>query len=243
MESTTAIDATVHRAAVRGHADLGWLDSYRTFSFGRFYDPERMGFGALCVLNDDSIAPGEGYGASPHADVEIVTLPLEGLLRHGDDRGYAAMLAPGDVQVVSTGSGMLHREYNGSAARPVRYLQLWFRSAGAGFPSRYEQVTLPAPRRNALRPIVAPEEYAHRYVARIRQRVWIYTLDLDPGRRVEYRLKSPGHGLYLFVIAGAVGVEATELGARDGMAVRGAGSLSVEGREPSRVLLVEVPVG
>lgn len=118
MESTTAIDATVHRAAVRGHADLGWLDSYRTFSFGRFYDPERMGFGALCVLNDDSIAPGEGYGASPHADVEIVTLPLEGLLRHGDDRGYAAMLAPGDVQVVSTGSGMLHREYNGSAARP-----------------------------------------------------------------------------------------------------------------------------
>lgn len=243
METTTAIHTTVHRAAARGHIDLGWLDSYRTFSFGRFYDPDRMGFGALCVVNDDRIAPGEGYGASPHADVEIVTLPLEGLLRHGDESGYAALLAPGDVQVVSTGSGMVHREYNGSAARAASYLQLWFRSAAADLPSRYEQVTLPAPRRNALRPIVAPEEYAHRYVARIRQRVWIYTLDLDPGRAVEYRLKAPGNGLYLFVIAGAVGAAEAELGERDGMAVRGADCLSVVGRAPSRLLLAEVPVG
>ena len=240
METMLATDTTIYRAAARGHADLGWLDSYRTFSFGRFRDPARSGFGPLCVVNDDRLAPGEGYGASPHAGVEIVTFPLEGVLRHCDEKGCATLLAPGDVLVASTGSGMLHRLYNGSSVRPASYLQLWFRSA-ADLPSRCEQVILPAPRRNALRPVVGPEEYAHRYVARIRQRVWIYTLDLDAGCEAEYRLKAPGDGIYLFVVAGEVVAAGAELGPRDGMTLRGAERLTVAGRAPSRVLLAEVP--
>ena len=242
METTLATDTTIYRAAARGHADLGWMESFRTFSFGRFSDPSRTGFGPLCVLNDDCVAPGEGFGASPHADMEIVTLPLEGVLRHGDDNGYAGLLAPGDVQVVSTGRGMLHREYNGSADRPVSYLQLWFRSASGDHAPRYEQVALPAPRRNALRPIVAPEEYANRHVARIRQQVWIYTLDLDPGCETTYRLKAADDGLYLFVVDGAVEAAGAELGPRDGMALRGVGELTVGGLSPARLLLVELPL-
>lgn len=242
METMLATDTTIYRAAARGHADLGWLESCRTFNFGRFYDPARTGFGPLCAVNDDRLAPGEGYGASPHAGVEIVTLPLEGVLRHCDDRGGATMLAPGDVMVVSTGSGMLHRLYNGSSVRPASYLQLWFRSAD-DLPSRCEQVILPVARRNALRPIVAPEEYANRYVARIRQRVWIYTLDLDPGREAIYRLKRAGNGLYLFVMAGAAEASGIGLETRDGMSLRGVGELTLRGLRPARLLLAELPAG
>ena len=149
------MDKVLHRAATRGHADHGWLDTYHTFSFADYYDPKRIHFGALRVLNDDTVAPGEGFGTHPHANMEIVSIPLSGALRHRDSMGYVQELRPGGIQVMSAGTGITHSEFNASDTEPVKFLQIWVLPDARGHRPRYDQLTLAPAVRNELRPIVA----------------------------------------------------------------------------------------
>ena len=166
----------IHRAGTRGHSDHGWLDSYHTFSFADYHDPERIHFGALRVLNDDTVAGGEGFGAHPHDNMEIVSIPLEGELRHQDSMGHTSVLRTGEIQVMTAGTGIIHSEFNNSPDRPVKFLQIWVFPDRRGLPTRYEEITLAPARTNELRTIVAPEGNGSEHTA------WIHPHP-EPGER------------------------------------------------------------
>ena len=148
---------TIHRAATRGYADHGWLRTHHTFSFAGYYDPGRIHFGALRVLNDDTVAPGEGFGTHPHENMEIVSLVLSGALRHGDSMGNMQLLKPGELQVMTAGTGITHSEMNASREEPVKFLQIWVITDAEGHTPRYNQIELAPAKRNEFRLIVAPE--------------------------------------------------------------------------------------
>lgn len=232
----------VHRAATRGYADHGWLRTYHTFSFADYYDTRRMGFGALRVFNDDEIAPGEGFAAHPHANMEIVTLVTEGALLHEDSAGNLQTLAAGELQVMTAGTGIAHSEFNASEREPVRLLQLWIETDRKGYTPRYERIVPLRPKRNALRLLVAPEGCGSEHVGWIHQSAWLYGLDLDEGRVAEYRMNVHGHGAYVFVLTGEVEVAGEALGCRDGVGVREADEFLIRALDDVRLLIVEVPV-
>ena len=145
------MNKTIHRAQTRGHANHGWLDTYHTFSFAGYYDPRRIHFGALRVLNDDTVAPGEGFGTHPHDNMEIVSIALEGALRHGDSMGNMQELRPGEIQVMSAGTGITHSEMNASDTEPVKFLQIWVLTDAENHTPRYNQIRLAPAKRNELR--------------------------------------------------------------------------------------------
>ena len=147
---------TIHRAATRGYADHGWLRTHHTFSFAGYYDPERIHFGALRVLNDDTVAPGEGFGTHPHDNMEIVSLVLSGALKHGDSMGNMQVLKPGELQVMTAGTGITHSEMNASREEPAKFLQIWVITDAEGHTPRYNQIELAPAKRNEFRLIVAP---------------------------------------------------------------------------------------
>lgn len=242
MDTVTVKHKIIHRAASRGYADHGWLKTRYSFSFADFYDAHRMHFGALDVLNDHWMASGEGFGTVPNADTELITIPLDGALRHCDGLGNDEELVPGRIQVMTAGTGMLHRECNASELYPVAFLQLWIRPDGKGHVPRYEAVDLAHARRNALRLIVAPEGCGSQHVGWIHQTAWLYTLALDAGRVVEYRLNVHGNGVYLFVLEGSAAVAGEELGPRDGMGMWCVDEMLVKGLSAVQLLIVEVPM-
>lgn len=232
----------LHRAATRGHADHGWLQTHHTFSFAGYYDPQRVHFGALRVLNDDTVAPGEGFGTHPHDNMEIVSLVLEGALKHGDSMGHMKVLRPGELQVMTAGTGITHSEMNASGDEPVKFLQIWVITDAEGHTPRYNQIELAPARRNELRLIVAPEGRGGEHVGWIHQTAWFYTLDLDAGQETEYRLNLHGNGVYVFVIEGRAEVDGVELERRDGMGVWDADEFRIKASEDAKLLLIEVPM-
>lgn len=236
------MNKTIHRAQTRGHADHGWLDTYHTFSFAGYYDPQRVHFGALRVLNDDTVAPGEGFGTHPHDNMEIVSITLEGALRHGDSMGNMKELRPGEIQVMSAGTGITHSEMNARETEPVKFLQIWVLTDAENHTPRYNQLELMPARRNELRVIVAPEGRGGEHVGWIHQDAWFSTLDLDAGHETEYRMHTHGHGAYVFVIEGKVDVAGEELGPRDGMGVSDAEEFRIKGVTDAKVLIIEVPM-
>lgn len=236
------MNKTIHRAQTRGHADHGWLDTYHTFSFAGYYDPQRVHFGALRVLNDDTVAPGEGFGTHPHDNMEIVSITLEGALRHGDSMGNMKELRPGEIQIMSAGTGITHSEMNASRTEPVKFLQIWVLTDAENHTPRYNQLELSPARRNELRVIVAPEGRGGEHVGWIHQDAWFSTLDLDAGQEAEYRMHTHGHGAYVFVIEGKVDVAGEELGPRDGMGVSDADEFRIKGGTDAKVLIIEVPM-
>lgn len=236
------MNKTIHRAETRGHANHGWLDTHHTFSFAGYYDPQRVHFGALRVLNDDTVAPGEGFGTHPHDNMEIVSIALEGALRHGDSMGNMQVLRPGEIQVMSAGTGITHSEMNASATEPVKFLQIWVLTDAQGHTPRYNQLELAPARRNELRTIVAPEGRGDEHVGWIHQDAWFSTLDLDKDHTVEYRMKTPGHGAYVFVIEGNVKLADEELGPRDGVGITDTDGFLIKGDTDARVLIIEVPM-
>lgn len=236
------MNKTIHRAETRGHANHGWLDTHHTFSFAGYYDPRRVHFGALRVLNDDTVAPGEGFGTHPHDNMEIVSIALEGALRHGDSMGNMQVLRPGEIQVMSAGTGITHSEMNASATEPVKFLQIWVLTDAQGHTPRYNQLELAPARRNELRTIVAPEGRGDEHVGWIHQDAWFSTLDLDKDHTVEYRMKTPGHGAYVFVIEGNVKLADEELGPRDGVGITDTDGFLIKGDMDARVLIIEVPM-
>lgn len=225
-------------AASRGFADHGWLRTFHTFSFANYFNPARMQFGALRVLNDDTVAPGAGFGAHPHQNMEVVSIPLHGALRHGDNLHNSHVIRPGEIQVMSAGRGIEHSEYNASDTEPVQFLQIWIIPDARNTEPRYADYDIkPYLRRNEVSTFISPNG-----PIALRQRAWFSLLRLDEGVECTYELQGHGTGVYAFVISGTVDVGPETLHARDGAGIVDAGSIPVLAIERSEVLLIEVPV-
>ena len=232
---------TLHPAAKRGHANYGWLAAAYSFSFGSYYDPSKMQFGALRVLNDDVLQGGGGFEAHGHANMEIVSIPLQGALIHRDDQGHTSMIQPNDVQVMSAGTGIVHSEHNYSVHASVHLLQIWIFPEQQNLLPRYAQHSFaPTTWQNHLAPLVGSRQQQGKLW--INQQAVIARASLAPGKVVNYALRAPDHGVYVFVIEGQASVAGEVLGRRDGMGIEDVNQLACKGLEPCDILLIEVPM-
>ncbi|GAB4091867.1 pirin family protein [Flaviaesturariibacter terrae] len=232
----------LHKAATRGHANHGWLDSWHTFSFAGYHDPERVHFGVLRVLNDDSVAAGMGFGRHPHDNMEIISIPLEGDLEHSDNMGNTTVIREGDVQVMSAGTGVEHSEKNKNSNQPVKFLQIWLFPKERNVKPRYDQQSFKGEDRlNRLQTVLSPMGSDGGGV-QIHQDAWFHRARLDKGAELTYELKNPAHGVYVFVLEGDVYVNDVLLNRRDGLGVTEAASLALKGDTAAEVLLMEVPM-
>lgn len=234
-------NAVLHKADSRGVANHGWLKSFHTFSFANYYNPDRMQFGALRVLNDDYVQAGMGFGTHPHENMEIISIPLEGDLEHRDSMGNTAVIKNGDIQVMSAGSGITHSEYNKNSDKAVKFLQIWVFPNKRNVTPRYDQITLKAEdRANKLQQIVSPN--ADDAGVWIHQDAWFHLGALTAGTSLTYDLKKKGNGLYIFVLSGAVTVNGQRLDTRDGLGVWNTEHFNLESISSAEVLLMEVPM-
>lgn len=228
------------RAGSRGHANHGWLDTKHTFSFADYYNPQRIHFGALRVLNDDTVAPGKGFGMHPHQNMEVISIPLKGYLRHGDSIENSEVITPGDIQVMSAGSGIFHSEYNDSNDEPLEFLQIWvFPRTKDGEPQYKNYDIRQVETRDKLSLIVSPDGDAP---ASINQDAWFSMGKLTVGKKLEYRLHKAGNGVYVFVIEGEIKIGDLTLSRRDGAGIFDTGRFEFQAMEESEVLFMEVPM-
>lgn len=228
-------------AASRGHANHGWLNSYHSFSFANYYNPQRMGFGALRVLNDDTVAAGMGFGTHPHSNMEIISIPLEGDLEHKDSMGNSTVIKNGDIQVMSAGTGVAHSEYNKNKDKPVKFLQIWVIPNKQNVTPRYDQIALnQADRRNKIQQILSPNE-ADEGVW-IHQNAWFSLANFDKDHFETYHFKSKGNGLYIFVLKGDIQVEEFQMNSRDGLGIWDTESVTISANDEAEFLLMEVPM-
>ena len=233
--------SVLHRAATRGHANHGWLNSYHTFSFAGYQNPERMHFGALRVLNDDTVAGGMGFGKHPHDNMEIISIPLSGDLEHQDTTGRQAVIRQGDVQIMSAGTGLAHSEKNHNRDKEVKFLQIWVFPNQENVAPRYAQQSFqPEDRHNKLLQVVSPSPDDHGVW--IHQDAWFHLGQLDQGFRTEYQLKKPGNGVYAFVLEGDVTINGEALHRRDGLGVWETDTLTIQADSNAEILLMEVPM-
>jgi redox-sensitive bicupin YhaK (pirin superfamily) len=229
-------------AESRGIADHGWLYSRHTFSFADYHNPERMGFGKLRVINDDVVAPGEGFATHPHDNMEIISIPIRGVLRHQDSMGNQHVIETGDIQIMSAGSGLTHSEYNASDKDPVNFLQIWVRPKQLNIEPRYGQKSFaPADRHNAFQVVISPDQNDPSTIW-INQDAWFVLADFDKGFSDVYPWHASGNGVYVFVISGEVIVGGEVLAARDAIGVSDANTLGIRAIDDSRLLLIEVPM-
>ncbi|MEK7445694.1 MAG: pirin family protein [candidate division NC10 bacterium] len=228
----------VRRAGERGHADHGWLDTWHTFSFASYHDPAHMGFRALRVINDDTVAPGTGFGAHSHRDMEIITYVLEGGLAHKDSMGNGSVIRPGNVQRMSAGTGVTHSEFNASESEPVHFLQIWILPERTGLPPSYEEKQFAREeKRGVLRLIATPD--ARDGAATIHQDARVFASVLEPGERLAHRL-APGRHAWLHVISGGLTLDGVALEGGDGAAVTGEPALDLSATAPAELLLFDL---
>jgi redox-sensitive bicupin YhaK (pirin superfamily) len=231
----------LHKADTRGDANHGWLHSKHTFSFANYYNPERMHFGALRVLNDDSVEGGMGFGTHPHDNMEIISIPLEGDLEHRDSMNNIAVIKNGDIQVMSAGTGIQHSEYNKSKDNKVKFLQIWVFPNAKNVTPRYDQITLnAADRHNTFQQILSPN--ADDAGVWIHQNAWFHLAKFDKGTSKEYTIKSKGNGLYIFNLSGDIKVGEQVLNARDGYGIWDFEKLTISADSEAEFLLMEVPM-
>ncbi len=231
----------IHRSESRGHSNFGWLNSYHTFSFGGYYNPEKIHFGVLRVLNDDEVAAGMGFDTHPHDNMEIISIPLEGDLEHRDSMGNVAVIKNGDVQVMSAGSGITHSEYNKNKDSVVKFLQIWIFPNKRNVTPRYDQLTLNvADRVNRLQQILSPNKEDEGVW--IHQEAWFHLGKFDGNSSVSYQLKKAGNGVYIFVLNGKITVDGLELDSRDGIGIWDISLLNIKSISNSEILLMEVPM-
>jgi len=231
----------LHKAATRGHANHGWLNSYHTFSFANYYNPERMHFGELRVLNDDTVTGGMGFGTHPHDNMEIISIPLEGDLQHKDSMGNIAVIKQGDIQVMSAGTGIYHSEQNNDKGEAVKFLQIWIFPNKKNVVPRYDQLTLNvADRHNKLQQVLSPN--ATDEGVWIYQDAWFHMGNLDKEVTVNYNLKKEGNGVYAFVLKGDVSINEQPLNTRDGFGISGVNELTITADSEAEILLMEVPM-
>lgn len=234
--------SVLHKASTRGFANHGWLKSYHTFSFAGYYDPSRMNFGALRVLNDDQVQGGMGFGKHPHDNMEIISIPLEGDLEHKDSMGNTTVIRNGDIQVMSAGTGIYHSEYNKNADQQVKFLQIWIFPNKKNVTPRYDQISLlPENRKNKLQQILSPSpDDAGVW---IHQNAWFHLGQFDAGLKSSYSIKLSGNGVYVFVLKGSFSLNGTTLETRDGLGIWDTDAFALESLEDgSEILLMEVPM-
>jgi len=230
-----------HKADSRGCADHGWLVSRHSFSFADYHDPKRMGFGLLRVINDDIVHPGMGFGAHPHADMEIISIPLSGALRHQDSMGNEHVISAGEVQVMSAGSGITHSEYNDSDQNDVNFLQIWIYPKEKNIEPRYGQRGFDRTgRQNCFQTLISPDERAE--AIWINQDARLSLADLDAGTAINYQKQQSDCGLYFFVIAGQIEIEGHQLNSRDGLGLTECSDVSIVATSQAELLCIEVPM-
>jgi len=231
----------LHRANERGHADHGWLNAHHSFSFANWYDPTRVHFGMLRVLNDDIILGGEGFGTHPHNDMEIITIILEGALQHKDNMGNGSVIKPGDVQVMSAGTGVMHSEFNPSPTERANLFQLWIFPKENGIKPRYDQKTFSAEdRKNKIQTVASGFKYNGELY--IHQDAALSLADPEKGKSISYPVSKKGNGVYVMVIEGEVEINGEKLSRRDAIGVSETDSFTISALENSRLLIVDVPM-
>jgi quercetin 2,3-dioxygenase len=240
--SNIMANTVLHKADSRGLADHGWLKSYHTFSFANYYNPERMHFGVLRVLNDDSVDQGRGFGTHPHDNMEIISIPLEGDLQHKDSMGNIATIKNGDIQVMSAGTGITHSEYNKNLDKNVKFLQIWIFPNKKNVTPRYDQITLvESERHNKLQQILSPNPNDEGVW--IHQNAWFHLGKFDADKTTNYELKDKTNGVYAFVINGDFTINGQELHTRDGLGLWDVTSLDLKANSANaEILLMEVPM-
>lgn len=235
------MQTTLHKADTRGHAEHGWLSTFHSFSFANYFDQWRMGFGALRVLNDDTIAGGKGFGTHPHDNMEIITIPLEGELAHADTMGTKEVITSGEVQIMSAGTGVEHSEFNNSADMPVKLLQLWIVPNEENVAPRYDQQALHTEdMHNKFQQIISPDQQGDGLW--IHQNAWLYLGKFETGKSIEYKRNAKENGVYLFVISGSVQAGDQLLEARDGYGMWEFDNVNISAITDAEILLIEVPM-
>jgi len=234
----------IHRASERGFANHGWLQANHSFSFANYYNPEKVHFGALRVLNDDVIAPKMGFGTHPHNNMEIITIPLKGVLKHRDnmhDKWQSVL--PGEVQVMSAGTGVQHSEINGSADEHLSLFQIWVMPNKQSVQPRYDQKTFDeSGRKNKLQTLVTSIDEDFEGSLKIHQDAVLSRIDLDKDQVFNYQLKSENHGVYVMTIHGNVSIDGKNLETRDAVGVSETNSFEIKANEDSALLFIEVPM-
>ncbi|MDQ3682764.1 MAG: pirin family protein [Bacteroidota bacterium] len=231
----------LHKADTRGHADHGWLNSWHTFSFAGYHDPSRMHFGLLRVLNDDTVAAGMGFGKHAHDNMEIISIPLEGDLEHGDDTGTIAVIKKGDVQIMSAGTGIIHSEKNKNSDKQVKFLQIWVFPNEKNVKPRYEQKTFSdEDKHNTLATVVSP--MGKNEGVNIHQNAWFSLGNLDKDMVLTYTLKEKGNGVYAFVLEGNATINDIVLSRRDGLGITETHMLTIKADSQAEILIMEIPM-
>ncbi|HEY0011100.1 MAG TPA: pirin family protein [Candidatus Paceibacterota bacterium] len=236
------MEMVLHRAHTRGAFENEWLSTSYSFSFADWHDPKRMGFGALRVINDDSLAPASGFGMHPHRDMEIITIVTSGTLTHKDDMGNTGTVPAGEFQVMSAGTGVVHSEYNDSPDTSLTLFQIWITSARSGIEPRYAQkpIGLRDPASPGIIPLVVPDGTPQGLP--IYQDAYISRLVIDEDHPFTYTLRSPNNGLYIFVVEGALMAAGESLERRDALGVWDADAVDLTAHGSAIALLIEVPM-
>jgi hypothetical protein len=235
------VNTVLHKANTRGHANHGWLDSNHTFSFANYYNPERMNFGVLRVLNDDIVSGGSGFGTHPHDNMEIISIPLEGGLEHKDSMGNIAIIKEGDVQVMSAGTGVSHSEYNMNQDAVVKFLQIWVFPNKQQLAPRYDQISLKdIEKENQFYQILSPNKEDQGVW--IHQNAWFSMGKFNKQTNVVYDLHSKQNGVYAFILEGAASIQGQKLEKRDGYGLWNTDSIAIVAEKDSKILLMEVPM-
>jgi len=234
-------NVVIHKSESRGHADHGWLQAYHSFSFANWYNPEKVHFGVLRVLNDDTIAPGMGFGMHPHDNMEIITIPLEGDLAHKDSMGNEAIIKFGDVQVMSAGTGIRHSEFNPNVDQRTKLLQIWLFPNKRNVEPRYQQISLKVEdRQNRLQQILSP--YSEDEGVWIHQDAWFHLGKFEEGMGADYELKKAGNVIYLFVISGTVKINDTALETRDAIGISDIRKINIKAETEAEFLIMDLPM-
>lgn len=235
------MNTVLHKAETRGHASHGWLDSHHSFSFANYYNPERMHFGVLRVLNDDQVAEGKGFGTHPHDNMEIISIPLEGDLEHKDSMGNAAVIKEGDVQVMSAGTGVYHSEYNKNNDRLVKFLQIWMFPREKNVTPRYDQISVKdLEKPNEFYQVLSPSQDDEGVW--VHQDSWFHLGTFDREKEVTYKIHKPGNGVYAFVLEGNANIEGQDLLRRDGFGIWDTDEVKVKTEPGTKILLMDLPM-
>lgn len=233
----------VHKASERGHADHGWLNAFHSFSFASWYNPERTNFGVLRVLNDDTVAKGMGFGKHPHDNMEIITIVQKGSLTHQDSIGNTSVIVPGEVQVMSAGTGITHSEKNNSHDEELKLFQIWVFPNIENVTPRYDQKTYNAEEReNKWQTIICPIDQPEENAIGIYQNAWFSQTDLDLQKKLNYTSKNKQNGAYIFVIEGEIKIGEQNLLKRDAMGISSYDEFVIEAITPSKILVMDLPM-
>ena len=240
-EELITMNSVLHKANTRGNANHGWLKANHSFSFANYYNPERMHFGVLRVLNDDTIAPGRGFGTHPHDNMEIITIPLEGDLKHEDNMGNGTVIKNGDIQVMSAGTGITHSEFNANNNSEVKLLQIWLFPNKKNVEPRYDQIEIKSiSKTNEFNQILSP--FKDDQGVWIHQNAWFQLGSFDKFTAIDYNIKKETNGLYIFMIEGQAKINEQDLYLRDGYGLWNTEEVKIQAEKGSKILMMDVPM-